>query len=780
MRYMIIRSLEALEYDWVRQRVADEAMSSLGKQLAQTMSPFSFRAEAESALAKVDEAYRCLLRAGSPPFAGVTDIRPALSRAKVGGVLGADQVLAIAQFIAGGRAFRQFIEHAATEIDLPVLSELLAPMADLRRTEQEIRQVVSDDGQVLDHASDVLLQLRSERRRREGEVRTTLDRLLRTHQKLLQEPIVAMRGPYYCLPVRVEHKNQLRGIVRDVSSSGSTVFIEPRAVSEIGERIREIEVLEEREIERILQQISAVIATVSEELETNVALLEQADLIFAKAGYARRIGGKRPQLTDGVWRLHGARHPQLHPAGVPIDVELGADFRLLIITGPNTGGKTVTLKTVGLLTLMAMSGLFLPTRRESEIGFCRDVFVDIGDEQSIEQSLSTFSSHMKNIIQMLQQVDEKSLVLLDELGAGTDPAEGSALAIAILDRLTQVGARVMATTHYAELKGYAFHNSHAMNASMEFDLASLRPTYRLLMGVPGRSNALAIAQRLGLPDDILAAAREHVAETDVHVEELIGKLEAANREAERLRDEAARAWEDARAQMEQLDARETALDKELADVRERARNEAASIVEKAQQEAERIIRELRQMRHTTVKDHELVELRKGLEGLVPERKASPRRSGKVSPKLSVGQRVRVISLGQKGDVVEVAPDSKSALVQLGAMRMKVVVNDLEVLAEAVEPVAISHSKKRVGNKDVRMQLDVRGETVEDALMRIDKYLDDAVVAGLARIVIIHGKGTGALKTAIRRHLQGHPQVKTSEPAAQSEGGDGATVVSVRI
>ncbi|WP_067619641.1 endonuclease MutS2 [Alicyclobacillus acidiphilus] len=780
---MNIRALQALEFDYVRERVAKEAMSSLGKQAAMAMLPFTSIDAAERELETVDEALRCLLRAGGPPFGGITDIRNDLRHAQVGGTLGADRILAVALFIAGGRAFRQYLENAATLTELALLPELVEPMTDARRTEQEIRHAIGDDGQVLDHASDELLKLRIERRRREGEVRTVLERLLRSHQKLLQEPIIAMRGPYYCLPVRVENKNMIRGIVRDVSSSGSTVFIEPQAVADIGDRVREIQILEEREIERILFRLSGVIGEVADDLKVNVDILERIDLVFAKAGYARRIDAKRPLLTTNVWRLRGARHPQLSADAVPIDVELGDAYHLLMITGPNTGGKTVSLKTVGLLTLMAKCGLFLPTRRESEIGFCREIFVDIGDEQSIEQSLSTFSSHMRNIIDMLARVDHDSLVLLDELGAGTDPAEGSALAIAILDKLSRIGARVMATTHYAELKGYAFENPAAMNASMEFDVESLRPTYRLLIGVPGRSNALAIAERLGLPADILREAREHVTETNIHVEDLIGKLELANRNAEKLLAEAEAERDAAIRMRDEWAAKSERLEREIEALKEEARKEAARIVERAREEAERIIRELRSMRNAAgVKDHELVELRKGFEGLVPERdrpKANSSRKDKRQT-VAVGSRVRVVSLGQKGDVVEVSNDSSTATVQLGLMKMKVDISDLEVLQEREEQAAVRHSRRGVATKDVRMELDVRGESVEDAILRIDKYLDDAVVAGLSRIVVIHGKGTGALKHAIRRHLQGHPQVKSSEPGGAGEGGDGATIVSVRI
>lgn len=776
------RSLQALDYPYIRHQVSSFSMSSLGRRLAERMHPFPNAASAEQELDAVDECLQAILRAGQPPFGGITDIHDDIKRAKVGATLPAQRILAVANLIQGGRAFRQYVERTRDLTELVHLPKLADTMLDARQTETIIRSAIDDDAQVLDRASDTLHRLRNDRRRAEAEVRTVLDRLMRNNTKLLQDPIVAMRGSYFCLPVRVEHKNQIRGVVRDVSASGSTVFIEPQAVVDISNRVRELELLEEREIERILLQLSLVIGEVADELAVNLEVLAQVDLWFAKAAYARSMDALRPTLTRGVWRLHGARHPQLNKDAVPVGAELGDAFRLLIVTGPNTGGKTVTLKTVGLLTLMAMSGCFLPTKRESEIGFCRDIFVDIGDEQSIEQSLSTFSSHMKNIIAMLSSVQKDSLVLLDELGAGTDPAEGSAIAIAILDKLTAVGCSVIATTHYAELKGYAYQNDVAMNASMEFDVESLRPTYRLLIGVPGRSNALFIASRLGLPEEILANARHHVADSDIHVEELIGKLEHANREAEE-------AWTDAKGHAAEAERMRTDLaektahfDVELEAIRQKARSEAERMVTKAQEESERIIRELRQMRSTAgAKDHELLEMRKALEAALPpaEARKAGRKGERKPEKIAVGDRVRVLSLGQKGDIVDVASDGLHASVQLGLMRMKVDVADLEVLQVNAPKAEVRHIN-RTATKDIRMELDVRGEMVEDALQRIDKYLDDAVVTGLARVVIIHGKGTGALRNAVRRHVSRHTQVKSSQPGGPGEGGDGVTVVTVQI
>lgn len=774
------RVFDVLEFDAIKRQIQSYCACSLGKGQLDALAPLSNREAAEAELSSVDEALQLLYRQGSLPFGGITDVRPQLAKAAIGGVLGGSELMAVADFIAGGRRIRQSVENAAESLNLVRLPEATSGLFDARQTEQEIRQTVDDDGSVFDHASPQLRRLRSERRSAEARVRQTLEQMLRTHQKFLQDPVIAMRGNSFCLPVRVEHKNHVPGIVHDYSSSGATVFIEPQAAVEAGLRVRELVVEEEREVERILQRVSGVVATVADELRSNADILANIDAWGAKAAYAKANRCERPTLhPNGAWNLRQARHPLLAvDIAVPMDLTIGERYRMVIITGPNTGGKTVALKTLGLLTLLAMSGCFITTGYPSVIGWCDEVFVDIGDEQSIEQSLSTFSSHMRTIVDMMNHVTRHSLALFDELGAGTDPAEGAALAIAILNHLNQLGCTVMATTHYAELKAYAFREPNAINASVEFDVETLRPTYRLQVGIPGRSNAFAIATRLGLDDAIVAKARESMHDSDVQVEDLIAQMERARNEAETLRAEAERDRAYANSLRADVEAEREVLEAEADKRRQRVEDEARQLLERAQSEAGRVIQELRRLQQTGgAKDHELVALRKSLEDAIPAGTQSKRSRGK-STDVPVGAVVRVLSLGQKGEVVERTPDGKELMVQLGLLRMKVKSSDVEVLQAASSPIQTVSTRRGLA-KDIRLELDIRGETVEDAMPRIDKYLDDAVINGLPRVTIIHGKGTGALRDGVRRYLAQHHHVSTWAAGGAGEGGDGVTVVTVQ-
>jgi DNA mismatch repair protein MutS2 len=776
------RALQILEFDKVRERIAQHAACSLGKDKIMVMEPYASLEAAEAELTAVDEALQLLYRYGTLPFGGITDIRPYLQKAMIGGVLSPANLMSIADFIYGGRRVRQAILSADESMELNILRHQASLLFDARQTEIEIRQAIAEDGTVFDHASPTLRNLRHHRRQLETKVRQILDQLLRTHQKYLQDPVIAMRGNSLCLPVRVEYKHMIPGAVRDYSASGATIYVEPNAAMEANQKIQELLVEEEREIERILARLSGVVAEVADSLQTNVDILTNMDVWFAKASYAKANGCERPRLrSDGVWRFRRARHPLIERnQAVPMDLTVGESYHMVIITGPNTGGKTVTLKTIGLLTVLAMCGCFIPTESPSEIGWCDNIFVDIGDEQSIEQSLSTFSSHMKNIIHMLDLVTKDSLVLLDELGAGTDPTEGAALATAILDYLKSWGCRVVATTHYSELKSYAFQTPEAINASVEFDVETLKPTYRLLVGVPGRSNALAIASRLGLSDYIVGKAKSFMQTSDIRVEDLIAKLEVARKEAEVARDEARAEREAAKALREALEQKWAKVDEDTEQAKRKAVAEAKEILDKAQKEANRIIGELRSMKHrANIKDHELIELRKALESAVPTESPAPRQKARSRPNtdIPVGSIVRVLSLGQTGEVVESIAGGKEYMVQLGLLKMKVAASDIEFIQKAVQKETTSF--KRSSNTAVKLQLDIRGETVDDAIVQIDKFLDDAVINGLSRVTIIHGKGTGALRDGVRKYLSKHRQVVSWSPGGPGDGGDGATIVEVQ-
>lgn len=776
------RSLSTLEFSKIRQEISSYVSCSLGREKIEALVPYAQVANAEQELAVVDETLRLHYRFGPLPFGGVTDVRPALKKAEIGGVLSIADFLAVVRFIEGGRNVRQAIENKHDELGLMHLSNRAVRLFDARQTEQEIRQVISDDGTVFDHASSILRKTRWERRQAEGRIRQVLEQMLRREQRYLQDPVIAMRGSSFCLPVRVDFKNQVPGIIHDYSASGATVFIEPQAVVELNRRVNELSIEEEREIERILSRLSAALAGVASNLLENAEVLADLDAISAKAEYARVEKCERPQLrTDGVWKLKRARHPLIERSqAVPMDLELGESYNMVIITGPNTGGKTVTLKTVGLLTLLAMAGCFIPAAENSEIAWCDEVFADIGDEQSIEQSLSTFSSHLMQVVHILDKVTQQSLVLLDELGAGTDPTEGAALAIAILDRLNVVGSRVVATTHYAELKGYAFMEPNATNASVEFDVETLRPTYRLLVGVPGRSNALAIASRLGLPEKVIEKAKTLMQSTDVRVEDLIQQLERARKQAEEARDEAVRQRGVAEDLRRDWESKWQSLDDEATRIRDSARLEAERLLQTTRLEAERVIQELRKRQNThVVKDHELVELRKALENALPEERIKQKGHTR-APKqaIQVGTVVRVRSLGQKGEVVDKSADGRQLTIHLGLLRMKVDIDDVELMTGAQPKENVPVSTRRGLAAGIPLELDIRGETVDDAIPRIDKYLDDAVIQRMARVSIIHGKGTGMLRSGVRKYLSQHLHVRSWSSGGPGEGGDGVTVVEV--
>jgi DNA mismatch repair protein MutS2 len=619
-------------------------------------------------------------------------------------------------------------------------------------------------------------------------VREKLEGMVRssTTQKMLQEALITVRNDRFVIPVKSEYRSSFGGIVHDQSSSGATMFIEPEQVVQMNNKLRELRIQEEREIEKILQRLTAGVAEHTDPLESNVDLLGQLDFLFAKARLAREMKGSLPAMNGkGYLRIRRGRHPLIAiENAVPLDVELGGSYSAIIVTGPNTGGKTVSLKTVGLLSLMAMTGLFVPAEDGSELCVFDAVFADIGDEQSIEQSLSTFSSHMTNIIGILKKMTPRSLVLLDEVGAGTDPAEGSALAIAILENIRAMGCRLIATTHYSELKAYAYDRQGVINASMEFDVETLRPTYRLLVGVPGRSNAFAIAERLGLSRRVIEDARVQVTEEDQRVESMIAKLEEHRIAAEHERREAERL----RRETEEIRRELTEEKRKLHEQRDRwlaeAERQAADAVAKAKREAEAIIADLRKQameEGASIKEHKLIEAKRKLDETAPKpRKPSAAASGaRAKAQVSVGDEVKVVSLGQRGHVVERQADG--AVVQLGIIKMKVALTDLEPVG-ASSPSRQQKSVatvKRTRDENVRTELDLRGSNVEEAIVEVDRFLDEAIMANLSQVYIIHGKGTGVLRTGIQDYLRRHKHVRTFRIGAFNEGGLGVTVAELK-
>ncbi len=783
--------LTTLEYSKILYRLSQHASTSLGKQAAEALGPSSDLEEVKRLLQATDEAYAADRLKGGAPFGGIADIRASLHRAKIGGTLNPQELLEIASTALGGRRVKKHVAAVHEQHPVPMLQEAAERISEHKPLEDAILSCIDDNAEVMDNASPELASIRRELRSGESRIRERLESMIRSSsvQKMLQDAIITLRGDRFVIPVKAEYRSSFGGIVHDQSGSGATLFIEPEAIVAMNNKLRELKASEGREIERILQKLTAAAAEDADDLLLNLDVLAQLDFAFAKARLAHEMKASRPMMNDrGFLKIKKGRHPLIdRDKVVPLDVELGNTFSSIIVTGPNTGGKTVTLKTIGLLSLMSMSGLFVPADEGSQLCVFDAIYADIGDEQSIEQSLSTFSSHLTNIIRILNIMTSKSLVLLDELGAGTDPAEGSALAIAILEHIHAKGCRIVATTHYSELKAYAYNRKGVINASMEFDIATLSPTYRLLVGVPGRSNAFAIAERLGLAASIIDRAKGEVSEEDQRVESMIASLEQNRLSAETERQTA----ESLRLQLEQLRAKHEAERQRFEEQKERlllkAQEEARETVAKAMREAEQIIADLRKLameEGAAVKEHKLIEAKRRLEEAMPEQRRPKRNAergkGKAD-KIEAGDEVMVYSLNQKGYVLEL--HGTEATVQLGIMKMKVAMDDLELVkakekANAAPPKAAA-TMKRTRDEHVRMELDLRGESLEEAIMEVDRFLDESFLAGFGQVYIIHGKGTGVLRTGIQQYLRKHSHVKSFRNGEFGEGGMGVTVAELK-
>jgi DNA mismatch repair protein MutS2 len=782
------KALHTLEYDKIINQLAAVTSTSLGKEEVEKLYPSRELAIVDRRLAGTDEAVRTVMLKGAPPFGGITDIRASLYRAKLGGILQPPELIDVAQFIMGSRRLVRHLTLAGEETDLPLLSDLCEPLTNFKTLEDEIRRCIDEQGDVLDSASPELASARRDIRINAGRAREKLESLIRSSsiQKMLQESLITMRNDRYVIPVKQEYRAHFGGIVHDQSGSGATLFVEPEAVVQMNNKLRELKIKEQNEIDRILRKLSEQTGECAELLTGDAEILGMIDFIFAKAALANTMQATLPIMNgEGKLHLHQARHPLIAiKQAVPMDIELGEAYTSIIVTGPNTGGKTVSLKTIGLLSLMAMSGLFIPAEDGSRLCVFDGIYADIGDEQSIEQNLSTFSSHMTNLISMLSQVTRHSLVLLDELGAGTDPAEGSALAIAILEHLQKLGCRLIATTHYSELKAYAYNREGIINASMEFDVATLRPTYRLLIGVPGRSNAFAIAERLGLPKSIIDHARGEVSEDELKVDSMIASLESDRLLARAERQTAERLRREVEALQKQMEDERFKLQEQKAKVMEEARESSRLAISKAKREAEEIITDLRRLameEGASVKEHRLIEARRRLEDAIPASVAKPvRASGNKPGKIEAGDEVKVHSLGgQKGHVVEISNNSE-ALVQLGIMKMKVALADLEPIRKSgtIKPQAQATIVKRSRDDNIRTELDLRGLMLDEAIMEVDQFLDEAFLSNLGQVYIIHGKGTGALRTGVQEFLRRHKHVKSYRLGQFGEGGAGVSVAEL--
>lgn len=784
--------LKTMEYRKIIDQLVHFSQTPMGKRAAEALQPISDLEEVKRLLQATDEAFKVDRLKGAPGFGGIVDITPAVKRARIGGTLNPHELLGVATTLEGARRIKRYIAAMHEEHEAHLLFTLSDGLSEQKPLEEAIKRCIDESGEVLDSASAELAQIRRELRGGEVRIREKLDAMLRSSSvaKMLQDQLITIRGDRFVIPVKAEYRAHFGGIVHDQSGSGATLFIEPESIVAMNNKLRETRLREEREIEVILQKLTALVGEQADLLLFDSDVVGQLDFIFAKARLAREMKGTLPRMNDrGFLKLKKGRHP-LIPADrvVPIDVELGNQYTTIIVTGPNTGGKTVSLKTIGLLSLMVMSGLFVPAEDGSQLCVFDAIYADIGDEQSIEQSLSTFSSHMTNIISILAQMTPKSLVLLDELGAGTDPAEGSALAVAILEHIHSQGCRMVATTHFSELKAYAYERKGVINASMEFDVNTLSPTYRLLVGVPGRSNAFAIAERLGLPERILEFARGEVTEEDMRVENMIASLEQNRLGAEQERETA----EKLRRELETLRSRHAAELEKLEQQRdkrlEKAEEEASAIIAKARQEAEKIIEDLRRLAQeegAAVKEHKLIAARKQLEDAEPQRRkkagAAARKAAKPPRRIEPGDEVMVYSLNQKGHVVELS-GSKEAVVQLGIMKMKVSLDDMELIAAAPASNPVQRTApnvKRTRDDQVRSELDLRGANLEEALIEVDRFIDEAYLGNLGQICIIHGKGTGILRTGISDYLRKHKHIKSYRLGNYGEGGTGVTVAELK-
>ena len=784
------RALKTLEFHKVREQVAAFCTNSIGKQAIEELVPETDYDTVVELLEEMDEGLAILRVKGNVPLGGIFDVRPHARRSQIGGMLSPMELMEIASTIRASRILRNFIEDIESEntIEIPHFIERKEQMPVLTALQHEINDCIDDNGTVLDSASPALRSIRQSLRSEESKVRQKLESLTRGSNatKMLSDAIITIRNDRFVIPVKQEYRSHYGGIVHDQSASGQTLFIEPDAVIQSNNEVQRLKVKEKAEIERILSALTLKVQEVGHEIFVLVQLLGEMDVILAKGKYGQANKCTMPKMNkEGYTRLVRARHPLLPiEDAVANTIEFGRDVTAIVITGPNTGGKTVTLKTVGLCTIMAQCGLPVPALDGSELAVFEQIFADIGDEQSIEQSLSTFSSHMVNIVDILSKFNEKSLILFDELGAGTDPQEGAALAIAILDETVDRGARVMATSHYPELKAYGYNRPSVVNASVEFDIETLSPTYRLLIGVPGRSNAFEISKRLGLSSNVIDHAKSFTG-TDRHeVESMIASLEESRLRSEREADEAHLLLEDAQKIRAELEERLRIYDEKKENLEKKAKDKARKIVDDAKKEAETIIAELRKMKENaalSVKEHELIDAKKRLDNAAPIdnnkvlQKAVAARERKQN--LQVGDEVKVLSYGQKGTLLQKA--GNEWVVQIGILKMKLPESDLEYVKPEKEQATRPMMNVKNRNSVVKLELDLRGERYEEALIRTEKYLDDALLANYPRVSIIHGKGTGALRQGIQNFLKNHKRVKSYRYGEAGEGGFGVTVVELK-
>ncbi|MDR3050985.1 MAG: endonuclease MutS2 [Oscillospiraceae bacterium] len=785
---MTERTLRVLEFTKIRQQLVDLTVTSMGAKLAGGLMPHRDIGLVRAAQQETEEAHVLLTYLGGQPLVPCQDVREYLRLAEIGGTLSPRALLDVAGCMRASRAARDAL--VTDRENTPALTALASRLQTFHRLERDIIEAILSEEEIADHASPALADIRRRIRQCNERVREKLNAIIHSpaYQKYLQDAIITIRSDRFVLPVKAEHRASVPGLVHDQSATGATLFIEPMAVVEINNDLKQWVAKEKAEIERILQAFSQEIAPGAPGLTANLDILGALDFAFAKAALSRAMFGAAPKVNDrGYLRVVRGRHPLIDPQKVvPIDLWLGGEIATLVITGPNTGGKTVTLKTVGLLTLMAQAGLHVPADVGTELAVFDEVFADIGDEQSIEQSLSTFSSHMKNIVDILSRVTANSLTLFDELGAGTDPTEGAALAQAVLATLLGLGARAVATTHYSELKEYALITPGVENASVEFNVETLRPTYRLSIGIPGKSNAFEISQRLGLPQAIIDRARELLSRDQIRFEDVIANAEYHRQVAQKERQLA----EEARLEMlrmrEEAEAQRKKMDEDRDHAMRKAKEDARRVLENARQEAEAIVTDLKRMKKEggVTPEHQVQALRQKLRHSIDdlhEGLAQPVPRVIAPPKsLKPGDRVLLVHLNNQATVLA-SPDAKGEVqVQAGVVKMKVHLSQLELMPEQ-QPAQRAKVRNMVDiqHRAVSREVDVRGMALDEAMAEVDKFLDDAVLCALGEVCIIHGKGTGTLRSGIQSQLRNHPHVKNFRLGRYGEGEDGVTVATLK-
>ena len=791
------KALKTLEYNKIIDKLTEFAGSALAKEMCRNLQPSTDLYEIQALQKETSDALSRIYQKGAVSFRGVRDIRGSIKRLEIGAIIGINELLSICSLLevcSKVKAYSRNDRDPDFEDSLEAMFQALQPLTPVS---SEIRRCIASEEELNDDASPALFKIRRSMRQINDKVHAQLQTMVNgSARTYLQDAVVTMRNGRYCIPVKAEHRGQIPGMIHDQSSTGSTLFVEPMAVIKLNNDLRELELKEEKEIEMILATLSARCGEETEALRDDLDLLTKLDFIFARAQLSRSMNGTQPDFNEeGRILIKKGRHPLLDKKKVvPIDIQLGKDFELLIITGPNTGGKTVSLKTVGLFTLMGQAGLHIPAFDHSELSVFHEVFADIGDEQSIEQSLSTFSAHMTNTVSILKEADDRSLVLFDELGAGTDPTEGAALAIAILSNLHRRGSRVMATTHYSELKVFALSTPGVENGCCEFDVETLRPTYRLLIGVPGKSNAFAISQKLGLSQDIIEEAKTHLTKQDEDFEDLLADLEQKRVTIEQERDQINSYKEEIRELKQRLESKQEKLDLSRDKILREANEQARNILQEAKDYADTTIRNFQKYGKAagvSAKDMEkergkLREKMSTVDKKLSAKNAAPKKSHKqlTAKDLHIGDSIKVLSLNLKG-TVSTLPDAKGNLfVQMGILRSQVNIRDLEKLDDTV---ITGDNFSKTGSGKIKMsksasvstEINLLGKTVDEAIMELDKYLDDAYIAHLPSVRIVHGKGTGALRKGVHNYLRRQKHVKSYRLGEFGEGDAGVTIVEFK-